>query len=115
VESEKRYPKQSEVLGRWVSNQRQKKKNGNLSAERISTLEALSGWSWGEKQKTPWDVRLEELHAYVEREKSYPKYSEVLGLWVHAQRQSKKKNKLSPDQIAALEALPEWKWVLRHT
>ena len=34
------------ILGKWVSHQRAKYKNGELSAEQISRLEALNGWDW---------------------------------------------------------------------
>ena len=33
-----------------------------------------------------------------------------LGTWVNTQRVNKKRNKLSPDQIKRLEALPKWSW-----
>lgn len=45
------------VLGKWVSHQRAKFKNGELSHEQIQRLEALPGWDWapllGSKPKTP--------------------------------------------------------------
>ncbi|MFT5433958.1 MAG: hypothetical protein ACI9OJ_004670 [Myxococcota bacterium] len=33
-------------LGTWVSHQRNLRKNGKLSDERIAALEAISGWTW---------------------------------------------------------------------
>ncbi|MFA4085311.1 Helicase associated domain protein [Mycobacteroides salmoniphilum] len=39
-------------LGKWVSNQRTAKRSGRLSNERITALEALSGWTW-----TPKSIR----------------------------------------------------------
>jgi hypothetical protein len=37
------------ILGKWVSHQRAKYKNGELSTEQISRLEALNGWDWAPK------------------------------------------------------------------
>jgi hypothetical protein len=38
------------ALGAWVSYNRQRHRNGTLSAERTSTLSALTGWKWEKQQ-----------------------------------------------------------------
>ncbi|EJK55985.1 hypothetical protein THAOC_24207, partial [Thalassiosira oceanica] len=58
-------PKSRGQLGRWVHNQRQNRKNDNLSEECIHKLDGL-GFNWGTTRgpqgpPRPWDERLEEL------------------------------------------------------
>jgi superfamily II DNA or RNA helicase len=114
IKKEKRYPKSNEgTLGTWIDTQRQNKRKGVLSEERVVALEALPQWSWGEARETPvvdWSVHLEGLREFIKKEQRLPKQLEVLGSWVNTQRQSKRKGILSAERIAALEALPQWSW-----
>jgi hypothetical protein len=49
------FPIQSNlILSKWTVKQRQNKKNGKLSKERIQLLEELNGWFW-EKNKVVLD------------------------------------------------------------
>ena len=36
----------NDPIGRWVRRQKNEFKNNNLSKERISLLESISGWNW---------------------------------------------------------------------
>ncbi len=100
------------LLGRWVSKQRSKK--NELSDERITKLESLSGWTWDARSEN-WEQGFQELVEFVEREghcripakwKSADGY--YLGNWVNAQRNAKEK--LITERKMRLEAMPGWSW-----
>ena len=115
-------------LGKWVHNQRQGKKamdagkaaaaRQGMTPARVSALEAVPGWTWA-PQAAPWGERLAELKAHVREYGSLPP-SDVSGLgrWMQNQRQAKKaadagrrvNNKMTPERVAALEAVPCWTW-----
>jgi len=99
-------------LGQWVGDQREKK--DNMASERKACLEALAGWSW-DILSDKWEEGFRNLKEYVEREghSSVPaRYITDdrfrLGIWVSAQRT--KKDNLSPERKARLEALHGWSW-----
>ena len=48
-------------LGRWVSNQRQRR--ATMNPERKARLDALEWWTWG-RGRAHWDERFDELCAY---------------------------------------------------
>ncbi|MFD7012368.1 Helicase associated domain protein [Rhodococcus jostii] len=98
-------------LGSWVGVQRGKKHH--LSIKRRTQLEALPGWSWDPHADT-WAHKLAAIHAFTDRE-GHPRvpytHTEVdiaLGTWVYDQR--KKRDRLTDEQRAQLEALPGWTW-----
>ncbi len=76
-------------------------------------LEALPGWSWDILEEH-WNERFEYLKKYVQerghaRVPTNLKYQNFnLGMWVGTQRRGK--DKLSPERIQLLEALPQWSW-----
>jgi superfamily II DNA or RNA helicase len=101
-------------LGRWVSAQRANRNRGELSQTRVSKLESLTNWNW-DTYEAAWEEAFMHLRAYVEREgntrverryKAPDGYG--LGTWVSRVRQ--KKDQLSTDQVARLEALLGWAW-----
>ncbi len=104
-------------LAHWVAVQRRQKKIGRLSKDRISKLESLGfEWSLGRGsgrqslQATPWEVmfaQLEEFYSKTGDSNVPQKYkpNRKLGWWVTTQRRNRRKNKLSLDQIARLDAL----------
>jgi len=102
-------------LGSWVNNQRRQR--DKLSPERIARLEALSEWVW-DALEAAWESGFEQLQAFIKHEghaspsQSY-KTSDgfKLGSWVSSQR--RRRDKLSPERIARLEALPGWAWKVR--
>ena len=99
-------------LGRWVNNQRQRKKHGELPQDRVRLLNAL-GFSWkmrGQRAAVPWEIRLKELkrfkkahgHCNVpQRCKSAPS----LGSWVSGVRQLKNRGVLADERVRILDAL----------
>ncbi len=99
-------------LGQWVNVQR---RDGNsMPEEHKKRLEMLSGWTWNAATE-PWDDGFCHLKEFVEQEghsrmlatyKSPDGYG--LGKWVVSQRS--KKNSISPEHKARLEALPGWSW-----
>ena len=106
------------ALGWWIGTQRQAYKNGQLSRERITRLEALTGWVWD-----PFDQRWEEgfsaLEAYVAKHGDAKvvfthktQDGVALGSWVGTQRKYYKQGQLSHERIAKLEALAGWVWVV---
>jgi superfamily II DNA or RNA helicase len=107
------YAVRDHKLGMWVSTQRHLHGRGQLSAERIETLEALPGWSW-DPVADSWTQHYNGLKAFVEREgharpsQTYVENGLRLGQWVAVQRNSRMKT--SPERVALLEALPGWSW-----
>ena len=103
-------------LGSWVVHQRVKYREGRLEASISGFVERLPGWVWDPGQEK-WEVAFAELEAFAGVEgHSRPKQKHEtpgglqLGTWVANQRQFFKKDKLSPEQVTRLEALPGWVW-----
>jgi len=106
----------NQQLGNWVSQQRQKKKSGNLLPERERLLEEI-GFNWGNerdfggvKPTELWDLRYQELLAFKQQHghcKVPHNYfdNKQLGKWVSKQRQTRKQNKLLPERERLLEEI----------
>ncbi len=101
-------------LGYWTARQRRHRREGRLSAIRIRKFDAL-GFEWSGGQDTSWDEMFARLVQFKERfghcevqlgwQEDFP-----LVLWVRTQRQSKKRGRLSGEQIRRLENIGfEWK------
>jgi len=129
-------PKQSTVwtrpdgskwkIGSWIANQRQARKKGKLSEDRVRLLEEVPGWIWeDEKMKNkaviqPWPMWLEVLRECAAAEGRLPSQSTVwthpdgsvwkIGSWISEQRTMHKKDKLPEDRARQLEAVPGWIW-----
>ena len=105
-------------LGQWVTRQRKSRKKENLSAERREALEALEGWTW-DAHEAAWQKGLDHAKRFVEREGHtrvplrHVKDGFRLGQWVKVQRADYKRDELSPERRAALEALDGWVWTRR--
>jgi superfamily II DNA or RNA helicase len=102
-------------VGVWVSTQRANK--NQTSVNRIALLEALPGWSW-DPLSDSWEEGYRYLMEFVnttgyacvsQKYKTADGY--LLGQWVATQRKSKEK--MPPERIARLEALPGWVWRVR--
>jgi superfamily II DNA or RNA helicase len=108
-------------LGRWVSECRVAYGRGKLSADRIAALEALPGWEWNPFE-ADYQRNLEAFRQYVERGgnprvpishvETFDGEAINLGTWVSQRRKEYGKGTLSADRIAALQALPGWRWNL---
>jgi superfamily II DNA or RNA helicase len=114
-------------IGSWIDKQRQNCKNGKLLEDRVRELETVPGWFWEDEKKKnvakaqPWMEWLGVLREYAAAEGCLPVRSTVwtrpadgqkwkIGDWISAQRQNRKKGKLSEDQIQELETIPGWIW-----
>jgi superfamily II DNA or RNA helicase len=110
-------PKDGYTLSRWVNKQRQKFSRGDLSAEQVSRLEALPGWSWA-VHAGQWEEGFRHLEKYLASHRdaqvstSYedPDDGYKLGVWVGSQRRRWTKGTLQPDRVERLEAHPGWQW-----
>ncbi|WP_081272087.1 DEAD/DEAH box helicase [Mycobacteroides immunogenum] len=107
-------------MGQWPSIQRREYRAGTLDQRRVELLEALPGWSW-EPGRSGWDIGYSHLEEFISDVGSAsPSQTYVtasgyrLGFWVAAQRQSYQRHLLSPERIAALEALAGWTWSVRE-
>ena len=118
-------PQTAGALGRWVNTQRkeykawQQGKRSSMTPERIAALEAVPGWEWGVDWEAQWQARLEELQQYMAQHgRPPPQTAGPLGIWVTTQCtqykawQQGKRSSMTPERIAALEAVPGWEWGL---
>lgn len=106
-------------LAGWVNNQRTKYGMGELSADEISKLESVAGWTWDARQHQ-LDAGLKALLDYVSKYKTsaVPRGTKFdylgkridLGSWCQSIRTKKRKGQLSTDLVHQLERLPDWRW-----
>lgn len=92
-------------LGTWVSKQRQLRKRGKLSKEKIDALNSLEfTWSTADAD---WEEKFKRLHEWTTNHghASVPFNEGELGWWVNTQRQCKRKGKLSSSRERRLRAL----------
>ena len=100
--------------GGWLSSG-PRTRVGNSGADRVTRLEALSGWIW-DVMAGQWEEGFRHLHRFVEREdhaRVAPLHVEEgyrLGQWVHKQRAAHAKRQLEFDRVARLEAVDGWTW-----
>ncbi len=96
-------------LGRWVGKQRQTKKRGKLSDDRIAKLDQL-GFIW-DVNDFRWSTHFSALTEYKSRYGDCsvnPKYvvnGIELGKWVNRQRSNRKLGRMSADQIEKIDSL----------
>lgn len=118
---EGRYPRrraateEEQRLGVWVANQRRGQRAGELSAERVTLLGELPGWS-SELHSDAWHSHFQQVAAVYAREGRCPSNgsSDVgerrLAGWCHSQRRHHRTGKLPAERVALLEGLPGWSW-----
>jgi len=106
-------------LGRWLASQRQTKKKGSLSTERVSRLDKLGDWEYSSRSKknwiaNQWERNYQLLCKFYEREgHSYVPFLHVegetnLGLWIRRQRHLKKTGRLDIKRASRLNMLGNW-------
>lgn len=104
-------PEEAE-LGRWVNVQRGSYRERTLSESRVRSLEVVVGWSW-DPLDAAWSGRFHELEDFVRREQRLPRQTnrneKVLAHWIANQRLLYP-DKIAPDKVERLEALPHWSW-----
>ena len=103
-------------LGSWVSVRRSEYRAGRLVPERAAILQGLPGWTW-DKRSHNFDRGLEALHTFgrVHGHARVPRGYRApagfsLGSWVLQRRRDYRLGRLSPERVAALEAMPSWSW-----
>jgi hypothetical protein len=106
-----RIPHRTPVLGPWSNRMRTDYKKGKLSGEMIRKLESV-GFIWDERQ-FHFDNMLAGVRQFQKETGEIPTCKHPLfGSWVDRRRFDYKRGKISPKNIAALEAIPGWAWVL---
>ena len=98
-------------LGKWVVRQRENRRSGMLSTERLDLLASI-GFSW-EPVDAAWMARYDELTAYKDGngDCNVPCNQGQLGRWVGQQRVHYKKGTLRRERIELLESIG-FEWVL---
>ena len=102
-------------LGMWAAKQRSAYAAGNLPDIAESLLESLPGWRWT-APRDQWEVGLETARRYAANhdtldiaEFARADYIE-LSRWIRRSQEKYRSGDLSPKQVAALKALPGWRW-----
>eukprot|EP00912_Choanoflagellata_sp_UC4_P000488 UC4_evm4s302 len=103
-------------LGTWCDKQRQTKRNGRLSADRISQLDGI-GFGWGNTAEEAWERCFGLLKKWKEEHGGKDPSRTVkvrddddgeevnLGPWCNTQRQAKRNGRLSADRISQLDGI----------
>ena len=102
--------------GMWVKARRNDYAAEKLSAARIAELEAIPGWAWNPLDEK-WATGLAAVRAYA-TENGHARVPQRYvspdghrtGNWVGTRRGDYVAGRLTPDQIAELEAIPGWVW-----
>ena len=99
-------------LGQWLSVQRSTR--DSMTPERRSRLEAIPGWAWDAREEL-WNEGFRHLKEWLEKggncmvSRTFETADGYrLGGWVHAQRS--RRDSMSLERRARLEALPGWVW-----
>jgi hypothetical protein len=105
-------------LAAWVIRHRQDHKAGKVPQDRAERLEALPGWTW-DVLAARWEEHFAGLQAYAAREgharvpTGHLEEGLKLGSWVIVQRQAHRRDVLTAERTARLEAVAGWVWVAR--
>lgn len=93
----------------WARRQRRAYRDGELTPDQISSLEALPGWRWNLGQ----NLRFERWVAEYRALKAGGEYSISclqLQCWAEGMRNLYHRGVLPPANVTALEAIPGWTW-----
>lgn len=104
VEREGHIPKRGEdALSRWCNTQRQARKKGLLSVERVALLDSLNFW-WEKDLEEAWLASWEETLAFYEKKGRWPTLSDgPLGSWLNTQRKARRRGLLSEERARRME------------
>lgn len=95
----------SGTLATWSYTQRERRKKGCLSKERIRFLDGI-GFIWNQDLHEEWMKNYEALKLFVNRHRRFPKSAEGnLGGWCCTQRKMRKQGKISPDRQVLLDQI----------
>ena len=98
-------PRNYPVIGPWVNNLRNAKKEGKLSKQRVSLLEKIN-FEWKPYEKE-WEENYKLLAQHFEDQGNaqitlnHP----LLGAWVGAQRRARKEGKISEERLNLLNKI----------
>lgn len=102
-------------LGSWTATQRQEKRRGRITPERIAALETIAGWTWTPTDAEPYGLR--NVRAYAQahglhgiRADTVADERFAVGAWIYAQRRAHRAGTLADDRRALLEQIPGWNW-----
>jgi hypothetical protein len=102
-------------LGAWAEQQRTAYAAGTLPPRAIELLETIPGWHWA-LWPGQWEVGLETARRYVAVHHTIDMGMKVavedreVSRWVRRCQEKYRAGSLSSDQIAAVTALPGWRW-----
>ena len=101
-------------LGKWVGAKRAQYGRGRMAPERVTTLEALPGWTWN-AVADEWEAGYQHLLAFHAREGHIDVPAHYwdddgfpLGSWVRSHRKPGGRRTMTDAQRARLEAVPGW-------
>jgi hypothetical protein len=102
-------------LGRWVVNQRVRKRKLNLPKELEERLAALPHWKWDPRDASR-ERAFQLLSKFLQREghanvlNNHKEEGFSLGSWVSAMRSAYRQSKLDASDIQRLNQYPGWLW-----
>ena len=125
VESEGRLPRDSSnetherSMARWLSARRSESAKGSLHVAYRKGLDRVPGWDSGSRaaaDEARWRKRLADLVEFRDQGNDWPRHKEydserehALGVWVHAQRQKRRRGELDAEKIKLLDdVVPGW-------
>lgn len=113
------------AVGEWAFKQRQARRRGMLSADRVARLDRIAGWYW-DRADTAWHDTFTILQDYAREHGTVADHQrgdsrftglraalpqrEKLGAWMATQRHAYRSGALEAARVAALETLPGWSW-----
>lgn len=105
-------------IGHWVNHQRYSKKCGQLHPKREEMLNEI-GFDWGLARDEVWHeryaqlVEFKNLNGHCDVPYNYSENRD-LGTWTIRQRETRKKNKLTPEREALLNEIG-FTWAIRNS
>lgn len=97
-------------LGKWVFYQRKRRKEGKLSADRVTRLEEI-GMIWNVTD-AKWEMHYQQAKAYFEKYGNLnvpgayrTEDGFLLGMWLAGQRKARSEKTLTPEQVRQLDGI----------